>query len=201
VTYTGKSAHAGGAPETAINALDAAVAAYVNVSVLRQQIPATSRVHGIIAGSEGWSTNGEPREQREYWCTFFQWSNRRLILRRPALPVIPGEAKVKYGIRAPTAQAVISLVPRVLACFRAAALSTGCTYEITRDNVYLELEPCTTLERYYQEHCRERWGREGYEVPERIEMSASTDFVGVFDRMCGKWAAVAAADPWSSRET
>jgi hypothetical protein len=85
---------------------------------------------------------------------------------------------VKYGIRAPTAQAVISLVPRVLACFQAAALSTGCTYEITRDNVYLELQPCTTLERYYQEHCRERWGREGYEVPERIEMSASTDFVG-----------------------
>jgi hypothetical protein len=50
-----------GAPETAINALDAAVAAYVNVSVLRQQIPGTHRVHGIISGSEGWSVNGEPK--------------------------------------------------------------------------------------------------------------------------------------------
>ncbi len=78
VTYAGKSAHAAvcdgsveacielqthllttqGAPETAINALDAAVAAYLNVSLLRQQISSTNRIHGTISGSEGWSGNG-----------------------------------------------------------------------------------------------------------------------------------------------
>jgi metal-dependent amidase/aminoacylase/carboxypeptidase family protein len=82
VTYTGKSAHAGGAPETAINALDAAVAAYVNVSVLRQQIPGTSRVHGIIAGSEGWSTNGEPRGTTDT-CVFLSFEFQRRLPRPP----------------------------------------------------------------------------------------------------------------------
>ncbi|KAG0422422.1 hypothetical protein HPB47_001747 [Ixodes persulcatus] len=38
VTYEGKPAHAGGAPWDGINALDAAVGAYVNVSMLRQQM-------------------------------------------------------------------------------------------------------------------------------------------------------------------
>ncbi|EEC10274.1 conserved hypothetical protein, partial [Ixodes scapularis] len=38
VTYDGKPAHAGGAPWDGINALDAAMGAYVNVSMLRQQM-------------------------------------------------------------------------------------------------------------------------------------------------------------------
>ncbi|KAJ9103064.1 hypothetical protein QFC21_002486 [Naganishia friedmannii] len=147
VTYKGKSAHAGGAPEKGINALDAAVAAYVNISVLRQQVPGTNRIHGVIAGSENWSAN-----------------------------VIPGEAQLKYGVRAPTAREVMDLVPRVLNCFKAAALSSGCTHEITISHAYLDLQPCTTLETAYQEFCKERWGSEGYDVSDRTSISASTDF-------------------------
>lgn len=48
-----------GAPEKGINALDAAVQGYVNVSTLRQQLPTTTRVHGIIGGGEHWAPNGE----------------------------------------------------------------------------------------------------------------------------------------------
>lgn len=46
VTYEGKPAHAGGAPWDGINALDAAVGAYVNVSMLRQQMKPDYRATG-----------------------------------------------------------------------------------------------------------------------------------------------------------
>jgi hypothetical protein len=93
--------------------------------------------------------------------------------------VIPGEAQLKYGVRAPTAREVMDLVPRVLNCFKAAALSSGCSHEITISHAYLDLQPCTTLEKAYQEFCKERWGPEGYVVPARSLISASTDFVSV----------------------
>jgi metal-dependent amidase/aminoacylase/carboxypeptidase family protein len=94
-----------------------------------------------------------------------------------ALSVIPSESKLKFGIRAPTAREVMELVPRVLNCFKAGALASGCTYDITISHVYLDLQPCTKLEEFYQEHCRSRWGAEGYETPNRSAISASTDFV------------------------
>ena len=52
------SAHASAAPWEAQNALDAAFLAYSAISVLRQQIKPTHRVHGIIEGKE-WAPNGE----------------------------------------------------------------------------------------------------------------------------------------------
>ncbi len=48
VEFFGKSAHASAAPWDGINALDAMVMAYQNISVLRQQMHTTDRVHGII---------------------------------------------------------------------------------------------------------------------------------------------------------
>lgn len=73
----------------------------------------------------------------------------------------------------------MELVPRVLNCFKAGALSTGCEYDISISHVYLDLQPCTKLEEYYQEHCQSRWGSEGYVVSERSSISASTDFVSM----------------------
>ena len=51
VTYKGHAAHAAAFPWEGINALDAAVMAYNSISVLRQQMKPTWRVHGIL--SEG----------------------------------------------------------------------------------------------------------------------------------------------------
>ena len=48
-----------GAPEKGINALDAAVGAYVNISMLRQQTADRVRMHGTIKGCDQWSPNGE----------------------------------------------------------------------------------------------------------------------------------------------
>ncbi|KAL6303545.1 hypothetical protein BKA93DRAFT_787758 [Sparassis latifolia] len=56
VELVASSAHAAWAPWEAQNALDAAFLAYTNISVLRQQIKPTHRVHGIVSG-KNWAAN------------------------------------------------------------------------------------------------------------------------------------------------
>jgi len=51
------SAHAGLSPWEGKNALDAAVLAYTNIGLLRQQIKPTHRVHGVFEGKD-WAPNG-----------------------------------------------------------------------------------------------------------------------------------------------
>ncbi|XP_077536053.1 peptidase M20 domain-containing protein 2-like [Haemaphysalis longicornis] len=46
VEFNGKGTHAAASPWHGVNALEAAVASYVNVSLLRQQIKPTCRIHG-----------------------------------------------------------------------------------------------------------------------------------------------------------
>ncbi|KAL4781331.1 hypothetical protein BJX76DRAFT_335839 [Aspergillus varians] len=99
VTFTGKPAHAAAAPWEGINALDAVVAAYVNISLLRQQISPSERVHGIIV-------NGGERSN-----------------------IIPWSASVDYSIRSPTKAMLKPLTERVVKCFEAAAIATGCKVE------------------------------------------------------------------------
>jgi amidohydrolase len=100
VHYRGKAAHASAYPQLGINALDAAVQAYVNVSTLRQHIYPTDKLHGIIA--EG----GE------------------------APNVIPDYTRSSWYVRAENRVRLDELMPRVLACFEAAATATGCELEV-----------------------------------------------------------------------
>jgi amidohydrolase len=96
VTFTGKPAHAAAAPWEGINALDAVVSAYVNISMLRQQILPSQKVHGVIV-------NGGDRPN-----------------------VIPMTATVDYYIRSPTIKTLKPLTEKVIKCFEAAATATGC---------------------------------------------------------------------------
>ena len=48
IVFTGRAAHAAGFPWEGLNALDAAVACYNNVSMLRQQMKPTWFVHGDV---------------------------------------------------------------------------------------------------------------------------------------------------------
>ena len=100
VTYFGKAAHAAAFPWDGVNALDAAVLAYTNISVLRQQLKTTIRIHGIIS-------NGGARPN-----------------------IIPEQSEMRYSIRAPTTLEVKDVKAKVTACFEAAAKATGCTVEI-----------------------------------------------------------------------
>jgi amidohydrolase len=96
VTFTGKPAHAAAAPWEGINALDAVVSAYVNISMLRQQILPTQKIHGVIV-------NGGDRPN-----------------------IIPMSATVDYYIRSPTIKSLKPLTEKVVKCFEAAATATGC---------------------------------------------------------------------------
>ena len=96
VHYKGKTAHAGAAPWLGVNALDAAVLAYNNVSAMRQQLPTTARVHGIIEGE-----NMAPN-------------------------IIPDNVRLRYNVRGPTVSDVQANLDKIIPCFEAAASATGC---------------------------------------------------------------------------
>lgn len=97
VEFFGHNAHAAGAPWEGVNALDAAVLAYSNISALRQQVHPDSRIHGIIKGSEEWVCN-----------------------------IIPAHSRLEFGVRHPKLEEVEKLKKRVEKCIEAAALATGC---------------------------------------------------------------------------
>ncbi|KAG8854571.1 hypothetical protein FRB96_007441 [Tulasnella sp. 330] len=66
VQYFGHTAHASAAPWEGKNALDAAFLAYSAISVLRQQIKPTHRVHGVVEG-RNWASNIIPDYAKMEW--------------------------------------------------------------------------------------------------------------------------------------
>ena len=100
VTFHGKEAHAAMAPWEGVNALDAAVMAYNSISVMRQQMKPSWRIHAVIS-------NGGTKPN-----------------------IIPGKTEMEYYIRAPTEKEVEDLQEKSFNCFRAAATATGCTVDI-----------------------------------------------------------------------
>ncbi len=98
--YRGRSAHASAYPQEGVNALDAFVQAYVNVSTLRQHLYPTDKIHGIIAHG-GDAPN-----------------------------IIPERTRSSWYVRAATTERLTELKERVFSCFEAGARATGCTYEV-----------------------------------------------------------------------
>ncbi len=110
VEYHGKEAHASAYPQLGINALDAFVQSYVNVSTYRQHIYPTDKIHGII------THGGE------------------------APNIIPDYTRASWYVRAQTRQRLDELVPKVKACFEAGGAATGCRTELIEiGNVYDDL--------------------------------------------------------------
>ncbi|MEQ2284042.1 hypothetical protein AMECASPLE_017560 [Ameca splendens] len=95
VKYHGKASHASAYPWEGVNALDAAVLAYSNFSVLRQQLKPEWRLHGIIKHG-GVKPN-----------------------------FIPAYSELEFYLRTPQLRDLWELKAKAEACFRAAALVTG----------------------------------------------------------------------------
>ncbi|TDD02551.1 M20 family peptidase [Saccharopolyspora terrae] len=95
ISYSGKSAHAAAYPESGINAADAFTVAQVAIGLLRQQIPASAKVHGIVTHA-GDAPNA-----------------------------IPERATGRWYVRAETLAELAELEPRVMRAFEAGALATG----------------------------------------------------------------------------
>jgi len=98
VEFEGRAAHAAARPDAGINALDAMVAAFANIGLLRQQLRDSARVHGIITEG-GQAVNVIPHH-----------TAARLLIRTEDDAYMDAELK-----------------PKVLACFEGAARATGCT--------------------------------------------------------------------------
>ena len=124
--------------------------AYVNVSMLRQQMLDSDRVHGII-------TNGGA-----------------------APNVIPAHTTMLWNVRSSTDALLDELYPRVEACFAAAATATGCTYEVRESgNRYQDMRSDLVLCQLYEENSA-RLGRPMHRLDQLPPMSSgSTDMANV----------------------
>lgn len=100
--FQGKNAHAGANPWDGRNALDAFVAAYNNISLLRQQIRDTDRIHAAITES--------PK----------------------APNIIAATTKATFATRSESLQNLKVLSEKVTACIKAGASATGCEVSIRR---------------------------------------------------------------------
>ena len=104
ITYAGKAAHAAASPTEGLNAADAFTIAQVAIGMLRQQLPPTVRVHGVV-------THGGD-----------------------APNVIPDRTEGRWYMRAQTLAELAEVESRVRACFEAGALATGCELRITPES-------------------------------------------------------------------
>ena len=98
--FTGKAAHASADPWEGVNALDAVIQTFNNVSMLRQQVRPDARIHGIV-------TQGGA-----------------------APNIIPEIAACTFYVRAPRLDDMWDLHRRVIACAEGAARATGCTLRV-----------------------------------------------------------------------
>ncbi|XP_029451284.1 peptidase M20 domain-containing protein 2 [Rhinatrema bivittatum] len=150
VKYYGKASHAAAYPWEGVNALDAAILAYNNISVLRQQMKPSWRVHGIIK-------NGGVKPN-----------------------IIPSYTELEFYLRAPSRRDLSILQEKAEACFKAAALATGCKVEVNHGgHDYFNVLPNKTLEKTYMENGK-LLGIE-FTTDERVlnGTSGSTDFGNV----------------------
>src|SRR5207244_7689305 len=93
--FHGRAAHAGAGPERGINALDAMILTFSAVGLMRQQLRAEARVHGII-------THGGA-----------------------AANIIPDYTRAEFYVRADDVEYLEELSRRLIAGARGAAEATG----------------------------------------------------------------------------
>ncbi|KIR79343.1 hypothetical protein I306_03616 [Cryptococcus gattii EJB2] len=121
LTTNKKPAHAAGAPWDGINALDAATMAYASINAMRQQLHPSDRVHGIIVNG------GE------------------------APNIIPKFTSMKYFLRATTAAGMERVKEKVMPCFEAAALATGCTHSVKFNDLLTDIRNCKPIGELFSE--------------------------------------------------
>lgn len=95
ITYKGCASHASVFPWQGTNALDAAVMAYSGISMMRQQMKPSWRVHGVIL-------DGGVK------CS-----------------IIPAKTKMEFCLRAPNKAELDEVQAKVTGCFNSAAMATG----------------------------------------------------------------------------
>jgi amidohydrolase len=103
LVFHGKAAHAAAYPHGGINALDGVIAFFVALGLLRQQLPPSVRVHGIVTDG-GQAPN-----------------------------IIPERAAARVWVRALEPEVLAAAAERVLRCAEGAAAATGTRLEVVVD--------------------------------------------------------------------
>lgn len=122
VAYRGVPAHAAASPQHGRSALAAVIQLFVAVDALRQFVPETARMHGII--TDGGSASN----------------------------VVPETAAAEFQLRDVTATGVLELVGRFRAIAESAAVATGTTVEISEGLMYTERKNNRPLAERIGEH-------------------------------------------------
>ncbi len=171
VRYEGRAAHAAAAPEEGLNALDAAVAGYVNVAMLRQHIASHERLHGVfIEGGD------KPN-------------------------VVPHRASMHWFVRSGTDESLRALLPRVEAALLAGAAATGCSADIEWLNpAYTELRPHGGLDSLFAANLA-RTGRTIASRDTATSFIGSTDMGNVSHLLPSLHPMIAAAPPGTAIHT
>ena len=148
--YHGKASHASAAPELGVNAGDALVVAQAAIGLLRQHIRPTDRVHGIV------TRGGE------------------------APNVVPAHTSARYYVRASTLDDLGDIRGKVLRCFEAGAIATGCTLRIDDSaRPYADVRHDGALAALYQANAEALGRRFVRPRPEFSRFAASTDMGNV----------------------
>jgi len=131
VRYTGKSAHAGGAPYKGINALQAAMLANAAINAQRETFVENdvARVHGIISNG-GTSVNA-----------------------------VPDEVLYEGRVRAGSIDALRLLEKKMIRCYKAGALAMGASVEIQSVAGYHPLTQNASMEKVFVENAKYIFGQ------------------------------------------
>ena len=141
--FTGRAAHAAADPWEGVNALDAVIQTFNNVSMLRQQVKPSTRMHGIVT-SGGAAPN-----------------------------IIPESAACLFYVRASELDYLWTLYDRVVACAEGAATATGATLKVIdyRDTVYEPMKRNAALLEAFRANLRAVGESEAPEVRDRLGSS------------------------------
>ncbi len=166
VEFNGRAAHAAARPEAGLNALDAMVAAFVNIGLLRQQVRDSARIHGII-------TDGGQ-----------------------AVNVIPHHTAARFLVRTEQDDYMDEVLkPKVLACFEGAARATGCelVHRWNDEARYKTMRTNMALAEAYRANV-ESLGRKTV-APDSSRSMGSTDMGNVSQHVPGIHPAISIAPP------
>jgi len=124
VQFKGVAAHAAGAPELGVNALEALIQSFNAINSLRQHIRSSERISGII------TDGGE------------------------AANIIPAHAAAEFIVRAENDTLLDALKKRVMACFAGAAGATGAKLKYSWGERYATMISNVALAKLFHENMR-----------------------------------------------
>ena len=149
IAYAGRAAHAAAYPERGINAADAFTVAQVAIGLLRQQLPSSVRVHGLV------TRGGEAPNS------------------------IPQHTEGRWYVRAETLAELAEIEPRVMRCFEAGALASGAALTVSAESKpYAEFRNDDDLLACYERRAT-AVGRRFSTGPDIMMARASTDMGNV----------------------